>query len=155
MRAVARKLGLAPNALYYYFPNRRMLEAAVAANGIRRIHAVLKKTSAGSQGAGAVRRTCRSYLRFARAHPTLYAVMMTKHPDLPDLVAARKDLHEFLQGLFAATGHPQPGAKAESASWALLHGLVVLEREGLLEDSELPTDASHVVSVLLAGLSGG
>jgi len=31
MRAVARRLGLAPNALYYYFRDRKALEAAVAA----------------------------------------------------------------------------------------------------------------------------
>ena len=33
VRAVARNLGLAPNALYYHFPERKALEAAVAAEG--------------------------------------------------------------------------------------------------------------------------
>jgi AcrR family transcriptional regulator len=153
MRAVAGRLGLAPNALYYYFRNRKMLEAAVAAEGIRSIHAALEKAAARDRGAGAVRRTCHAYVRFARSHPALYAVMMRKHPDLPDLVAARSGLREFLQSLFAAIGQPQAASRANFASWALLHGLVVLEREGLLENSELPTDASHVISALLAGLS--
>jgi AcrR family transcriptional regulator len=155
MRAVARRLGLAPNALYYYFRNRRMLEAAVAAEGIRRIHAVLKKAAAGPQGPGSVRRTCHSYVRFARSHPALYAMMTRKHPDVPELVAARRSFREFSRGVFAGIGNQQAASKAYFASWALLHGLVVLEREGLLANSELPTDASLVISALLAGLSGG
>jgi AcrR family transcriptional regulator len=153
MRAVARKLGLAPNALYYYFRDRKALEAAVAAEGMRRIHAVLKKAAAGPPGLGAVRRMCHSYVRFARAHPSLYAVTMRKHPDVSELVVARRGFREFSQVLFAGAGNPPADSKADFAPWALLHGLVVLEREGLLEDSELPADASRVISALLAGFS--
>ncbi|HEY1204485.1 MAG: TetR/AcrR family transcriptional regulator [Bryobacteraceae bacterium] len=153
MRAVARKLGLAPNALYYYFPNRKMLEAAVAAEGIRRIHAALTKPAAGPQGADAVRRTCHAYLRFARAHPELYALMMKKHPDCPELLAARAGFSDLLVRLFASIGSQQAASKANFASWALLHGLAVLERDALLERSELSADASVAISALLAGLS--
>ena len=154
MRAVARKLRLAPNALYYYFRDRKTLEAAVAAEGIRRIHAALKKAAAGPQGAGAVRRVCRSYLRFARSHPALYAAMMRKHPDIPELVAARGDFREFSKGLFAGIGDPRAASKANFACWALLHGLVVLERDGLLESPEPLADESRAISALLAGLPG-
>jgi len=154
MRAVARRLGLAPNALYYYFQDRKTLEAAVAAEGIRRMQGLLKKAAAGPQGAGAIRRTCHSYVRFARSHPALYAAMMKKHPDVLELVDARKQFRAFSQGLFAGIGNPRAASKANFAPWALLHGLVVLEREGLLEDSELPADAALVISALLAGLSG-
>jgi AcrR family transcriptional regulator len=153
MRAVARKLGLAPNALYYYFPNRPMLEAAVAAEGVRRIHAVLKKSAAGQEGADGVRRACRSYLRFARAHPALYAMTMKKHPDCPELLAARAGFSALLAAVFAGIGSPQAAAKANFASWALLHGLAVLERDALLESAELSAEASVAVSALLAGLS--
>jgi AcrR family transcriptional regulator len=153
MRAVARKLGLAPNALYYYFRDRKALEAAVAAEGIRRMHAVLKR-AARPRGPGGLRRTCHSYLRFARSHPALYAVMMKKHPDVPELVAARRGFREFSQELFAGFGNPPAASKANFAPWALLHGLVALEREGLLDDSALPADAALVISALLAGLSG-
>jgi AcrR family transcriptional regulator len=154
MRAVARKLGLAPNALYYYFRDRQTLEAAVAAEGMRRLHAILKRAAAGLQGPGGIRRMCNSYVRFARSNPALYAAMMRKHPDVPELVAARRGFREFSQGLFAGIENPPAAAKANFAPWALLHGLVVLEKEGLLEDSELPANASLVISALLAGLSG-
>ena len=152
MRAVARRLGLAPNALYYYFRDRKTLEAAVAAEGVRRMHAVLKKAAAGQQGPGLLRRTCRSYVRFARAHPTLYAVVMRKHSEVSGLEAARRGFRDFLHGLFAGGGNPRADSKANFAPWAMLHGLVALEREGLLEDSELPADASMVISALLTGL---
>ena len=130
------------------------MEAAVAAEGIRRIHAVLKKTAPGPPRADTVRRICRSYLRFARSHPALYAMMMGKHPDSPELLAARAAFRELSLGLFGSIGNAQAALKANFASWALLHGLAVLEREGLLEHSELPADASPAISALIAGLLG-
>jgi len=153
MRGVARKLGLAPNALYYYFPNRKMLEAAVAAGGIRRMHAVLKRAAAGKHSADAVGRACHAYLRFARAHPALYAMMMKKQPDSAELLTARAELRDLLPGLFGSIGAPPAASKADFAPWALLHGLAELEREALLEHSGLSVDASLAISALLAGLS--
>jgi AcrR family transcriptional regulator len=152
MRAVARKLGLAPNALYYYFPDRKTLEAAVAAEGTRRIHAVLKKAAARSQGASGVRAVCRAYLRFARSNPALYAMMMRAYPGVPELAAARADLRRFTLELFAGHTDPATAGKASFAAWSLLHGLVVLERGGLLE-AKLSADAWFAISALLSGLS--
>jgi AcrR family transcriptional regulator len=154
MRAVARKLGLAPNALYHYFPDREMLEAAVAAEGMRRLHAVLKKAAAGSRKAEAVRSACRAYLRFARSHAALYATMMKRYPDTPELLAARADLREFTRNLFSGLADPQAAGKVNFMAWALLHGLAVFEKDGLLETSELSTDAWVAISALLTGLSG-
>jgi AcrR family transcriptional regulator len=153
MRAVARKLGLAPNALYYYFRNRSALEAAVAAEGLRHLHSVLKKAAAGPPGPGALRRMCHAYVRFARSHPALYAVMMRKHPEVAELAAAQRGLREFSRGLFAGGGGRRGVPRLNFAPLALLHGLVVLEREGLLEDSDLPACVPRVISALLAGLS--
>jgi len=152
-RAVARKLGLAPNALYHYFPDRMMLDAAVAAEGMRRLHAALKKASARSLGVDAVRSACRAYLRFARSHPALYDTMMKRYPDTPELLAARADLREFTRKLFSGLAKPQAAGNADFMAWALLHGLSVFEREGLLETSELSADAWLAISALLSGLS--
>jgi|SRR5271157_2579695 len=153
VRAVATRLGLAPNALYYHFPERKMLEAAVAARGMRRINAALRKIVARLRGEDAVRRACRSYLRFARSHPAVYAVMMRKYPDVPGLLAEREGFREVSKTLLAGLGERRAASKANIALWALLHGLIELEREGLLEPIELSAGASFGVSALMAGLS--
>jgi hypothetical protein len=130
-----------------------MLEAAVATEGIRRIYAVLKKAAAGAPEGDTVHRACRSYLRFSRSHPVLYAMMMRRHPDSSELLAARAAFRELSLRLFASVGNPQAAAKANFTFWALLHGLAELEREALLDHSELSTDAPLAFSALLAGLS--
>jgi AcrR family transcriptional regulator len=153
VRAVARKLGLAPNALYYRFPERKVLEAAVAAEGMRRIKAALGKTVARLQGEDPVRRACRAYLRFGRSHPAVYAMMMKKYPEVPGLLAEREGFRKVSVSLFADLGDRRAAAKASSALWALLHGLVELEMGGLLEPRELSAAASFGVSAMMAGLS--
>ena len=153
MRAVARRLGLAPNALYNYFPDRKTLEATAAAAGIRRLHAALKRATKGAAGAEAVRRCCRAYLRFARRHPALYAMMMKKYPDTPGLLAGRVGLRDFFRALFTSLEDPRSVETAGFAAWALLHGMVVQERDKLLDDAELPADPGAAVWALIAALS--
>ncbi|MBZ5620370.1 MAG: TetR/AcrR family transcriptional regulator [Acidobacteriia bacterium] len=153
MRAVAKKLGLAPNALYYRFPERKMLEAAVATEGKRRINAVLKKTVARLQGEDAVRRACSAYLRFGRSHPAVYAMMMKGYPQVQELLAERESFREVSLSLFAGVGDQRAASQARFALWALLHGFVELEREGLLEPHEVSAGASFGVTALMAGLS--
>jgi AcrR family transcriptional regulator len=153
VRAVARKLGLAPNALYYRFPERKILEAAVAAEGMRRINAVLKRTVARSEGEAAVRSACRAYLRFGHLHPAVYAMMMKEYPKVPGLLAEREGFREVSVSLFKSLGDQRAALKASSAWRALLHGLVELEMDGMLEPRELSAGASFGVSALMAGLS--
>jgi AcrR family transcriptional regulator len=153
VRAVARKLGLAPNALYYRFRKRKMLEAAVAAQGMRGINAVLKKTAARLRGEEAIRRACRSYLRYGRSHPAVYAMLMKKYPEAPGLLAEREGFREGLARLLASLGDQPAASEAGFALWALLHGLVELEAEGLLEPLESAAGASYGVAALMAGLS--
>lgn len=153
VRAVARKLGLAPNALYYHFRQRKMLEAAVATHGMRRMNAVMKKTAARLRGEEAIRRACRAYLRYGRSHPAIYAMLMKKYPEVPGLLAERENFREGALRLLAGLGDRQTAGRASLALWALLHGLVQLEAEGLLARRELTAGASFGVSALMAGLS--
>jgi hypothetical protein len=129
-----------------------MLEAAVAAQGMRRINAVLKKTAARLQGEEAVRRVCRSYLRYGRSHPAVYAMLMKKYPEIPGLLAEREGFREASVRLLAGLGD-QRAPQASVALWALLHGLVELEAEGLVEARELTAGASFGIAALMAGLS--
>jgi len=154
VRAVARKLGLAPNALYYRFPERKILEAAAAAEGMRRINVALNKAIARFEGEDAVHRACRAYLRFGHSHPAVYAMMMKKYPEAPGLLAEREGFREVSVGLFAGLADQRAASMASAALWALLHGLVELEIGGLLKPRELSADAAFGASALMAGLSG-
>lgn len=152
-RAVAKRLGLTPDALYRYFPDRKRLEAAVAAEGTRRLRAALQRAVKGTADAEAVCGSCRAYLRFARRRPALYAMMMKKHADSPGLVAARAGLRDFFRLLFTPLEDPQSVQTAGLAAWALLHGMVSQQREGLLDDADLSADSFSALSALVAAFS--
>jgi AcrR family transcriptional regulator len=149
IRAVARRLGLAPNALRSYFPDRKTLVAAVAAEGMRGLHLALKRAAKGSAGAEAVSRACQAYLRFARKRPALYAMMMQRYADTPQLLAARTGLGDFSRALFASLQEPGLVTTAGLAWWASLHGMAVLARDGLLDDRDLAADSFSGVWALI------
>ena len=153
MRAMAKRLGLAPNALYHYFPDRKRLEATVAADGTRRLCAALQRATQGATHAEAVCRACRAYLRFARRRPALYAMMMKKHPVLPSLRAARAGLRGSFRALFASLEDPQSVRTAGFAVWALLHGMVVQDRDALPDDADLSAGSLSAMWALIAALS--
>ena len=153
IRAVARRLGLAPDALRNHFLDRKSLEAAVAAEGTRRLRAALKRAANGAADAEAVRGSCRAYLRFARRHSALYAMMMKRYPGTPGLLAVREDLGAAFRALFASLEDPRSMQTAGVAAWALLHGMVVQERDGLLDDADLPADSFSAVCALVGALS--
>jgi len=154
IRAVAKRLGLEPEALYSCFPDQKRLEAALAGEGIRRLHAALKRAAKGATGAEAVRRSCRAYLRFARMRRALYAMTMKRYPNSTGLLAARADLREFFRALFASLEDPRSAQTAGLAAWALLHGMAAQERDGLLDDADLSADSLSAVWALVPALSG-
>jgi len=80
-------------------------------------------------------------------------MMMKKYPEAPGLLAEREGFREVSVSLFASLVDRRAASKASSALWALLHGFVELEMEGLLKPRELSVDASLGVSALIAGLS--
>jgi AcrR family transcriptional regulator len=153
IRAVAKLLGLRPDALYRYFPDRKSLEATVAAEGARRLRAALLRATKGTADAEAVRGFCRAYLRFARKHPALYAMTMRKHADTAALQAAREGLRDLFRMLFTSLEDPQAVQTAGLAAWALLHGTVVQERDGLLGDADLSPDAFSALWALVGAFS--
>jgi len=137
LRALAASLDLAPNALYRYFADRAALEAALAAEVARRLHAVLKRAAAGKQEEAALRSMARAYLRFAREHWQLYEAMMTAC----DLEGADVEAHAALWGFVlervqAIYGEVR-GPEAAVAVWAFLHGVAGLEAANILRKDEL------------------
>src|SRR5579859_419690 len=138
LRALATSLDLAPNALYRYFADRAALEAALAAEVARRLHAVLKRAAAGKEGEAALRSMARAYLRFAREDRRLYEAMMTacdlEGADVEPHAALWGFVLEKVQALYGETRGPE----AAVTLWAFLHGIAGLEAAEILRQNELP-----------------
>lgn len=160
MREIARRLELAPNALYHHFKDRSELEAEVAAEGLRQLLAAVKRAVHRGANGGTITvagpetivRTSHAYLRFARTRPALYQLMIRKHTPTPGLLSAMAGLQGISQSLFGWMKSPEEIAEANFAFFAMLHGIATLEREGMLED-DLKRDPTYAISALLAGLS--
>lgn len=126
LRNIAATLGLAPNALYRYFPDRAALEAALADECARRLETALRKAAHGSDAAKTIRRMARAYLHFARNNRNLYEVFMSFQT--PDHAGSpRQSLWSFtVEQVQRMTGGTH-AREAAVALWALLHGAATLE----------------------------
>lgn len=138
LRALATSLHLAPNALYRYFADRAALEAALAAEVARRLHAVLKRAAAGREGEAALRSMARAYLRFAREERRLYEAMMTACDLEGADVEAHAALWNFVQERVESVYGKARAPEAAVALWAFLHGIAGLESADILRQNELP-----------------
>ena len=68
LRAIARRLHVATNALYNYFPDRSELNAAIAVAGSRKMLSSLKRAVGSAEGRDALDRFSKAFLRFTRTH---------------------------------------------------------------------------------------
>lgn len=146
LRAVARRAGLSHASPKYHFGDRSGLLTAIAAEGFyalaRRLSEV-HESDARQQLAA----LGRAYIDFGLAHPALFELMFTPselHTDDPELVAAQERAIgcltiavSQLMGIDATTVESPPNLAL--ISWALVHGLVVLARDGALQSATTPT----------------
>lgn len=132
LRAVAARLGVAPNALYRYFADREALEAAMAAESAHRMHQALRRAAGNRDPEQALRAVARAYLRFAREKPEWYAMMMAPSecvgPPEP-----HPELWLFVLELVSRVSGEARKAEAAVALWAFLHGVAGLEAAGVFQ----------------------
>lgn len=122
MRSLADEIGIRAPSLYRHFRDKRALEAAVIAEGLREFSATVTSALAGA--AEPDRALALAYRRFGLERPHLYRLMFggplprdLLPPGLEDSVAA--PIVQVLGGLDTAR-----------AAWAGAHGLVSLELAG-------------------------
>lgn len=159
LRAVARRAGVSHAAPAYCFGDRAGLLLALAAEGFRSLADALREAreAAPSQPLAALGR---AYIEFGLAHPALFDLMFRPgelRTDDPDLQKAQADALGELTGALgrfpdaARSAHSVPGHEhaVSLLSWALVHGLVVLTRDGALQAAAQAEGAAGV-----AGASG-
>lgn len=156
LRAVARRAGVSHAAPKYHFPDRAALLTAVAAEGFLALAAAIQRavhsdgTDPRDADPGAGRQLAalgRAYIDFGLANPALFDLMFRPaelHPDDPELQHAQRQAIRALAGTAARLVPSAPDASTTPPlaliSWALVHGLVVLTRDGALAGAAGSTD---------------
>ncbi|MFA3874215.1 TetR/AcrR family transcriptional regulator [Streptomyces sp. MMCC 100] len=144
LREATRRVGVAPNAAYRHFADRRALLAAVSQAGLAELARTMERELAAtpSPPRARLRALTRGYLAFARAQPGLFraAFATTGMADTDTEEAAGAEgrtayrlLSEALDDLTAAGALPpehRPGA--EYFVWSTVHGMAVLLTDGPL-----------------------
>lgn len=143
MRDLAAEAGCSPMLPYRYYKDKVEIVAAVRAMAFRRFSAKLEASQASSTDVVARSRAVGdAYVAFAFAHPHLYRLMFDlKHvergrfPELDAAIAqARRTMTSHVEALIEhgiLTGDPDI---IGHVFWANLHGLIVLQLAGQLED---------------------
>lgn len=132
LRAVARRAGVSPGAPYHHFPDKVALLAEVAREGFAALAEQQERHREVDPG-DRLEAMAADYVRFARHHPTHYAVMFLAVPD--DVAgegadALRTTARATFGNLVAAHLAANPGLDEPEAvrrsllAWALAHGAV-------------------------------
>ncbi|WP_111767057.1 TetR/AcrR family transcriptional regulator [Nakamurella deserti] len=145
LRAVARRAGVSHAAPKHHFGDRAGLLTAVATDGFDALADTLRRIlpAEGPPTAATLAELGRAYIDFGLAHPALFDLMFRPSElrgDDPDLIRAERAaigvLSDTVAGLAPDARAPGTSPDAPSAaalsSWALVHGLVVLTRDGAL-----------------------
>jgi AcrR family transcriptional regulator len=136
LKSLAARLGVSQPAPYRHFQSREALLAAVAADGFERFRAQLAEAAANAPEGEKFEACCLAYLAFGRANMGVYRLMFASRlvptsGDGPLGEAAAAAFNFLVEGL----AHRVPPERVQAMAvwvWSTLHGLVMLEAEGLL-----------------------
>jgi AcrR family transcriptional regulator len=144
LRAVARRVNIAPQSVYLHFPDRKTLVGAVRearfADLTATLAAAVEQTDRSAlpepnKAHARVRSLCAAYCRYAQAHPGHYRVLFgtagTPRREPPQL-AAMPALRLLDDAVRSCQPDPVPGQAPTPTTiclWAALHGLITLRRD--------------------------
>jgi AcrR family transcriptional regulator len=138
LKSLAARLGVSQPAPYRHFGSREALLTAVAADGFERFRAQLAKAGAKAPDGKKFEACCLAYLAFGRANMGVYRLMFASRlvptsGDGPLGQAAAAAFNFLVEGLAHRILPDRVHATAVWV-WSTLHGLVMLEAEGLVKD---------------------
>lgn len=148
LRAVARRAGLSHASPKYHFGDRSGLLTAIATEGFQALARDLSQVheSDAAQQLAALGRT---YIDFGLSHRALFELMFTPgelRATDAELSAAQREaigaLTTAVSRLAGSDPTPSDAQQLALISWALVHGLVVLARDGALQAAAPPQAGS-------------
>lgn len=150
LRKIAQRAEVSRTAPYLVFGKEReggglvALQAAVAADGFRKLAGALRKAGgAATEAEEGLRALAVAYLRLAAANPRLYRLMfgaeLAGRQDLEGLGEERRESQRVVEAAVRrcqAAGVVKAGDPAGGAlgAWATLHGYATLMLDGEFED---------------------
>jgi WHG domain-containing protein len=135
------------------------LLAAVAADGFERFRDTLGAARTEARGSEAFLQSCLAYLEFARANRGVYRLMfasqLLREANDEALDRAAAAAFDFLLEGVAKTAPPERVRAIAVWIWSTLHGLAMLEAEGLAGGPpSADVSSADVVRQMMATLAG-
>lgn len=131
VRAIARRAGVSPTALYLQFPDRDALVAAAVDDGFEAFNtALMEAVAVPAEPRDRLQAMGRAYLEFSVQQPALYAILFSARRPLVDKQQTPRD--QAFDGLVALLREHDPSLDPESARevalvvWSSLHGYAML-----------------------------
>lgn len=160
MRAVAARMGCSQSLIYAHFAAKSDLLAELAREGLARLGQAMAGVLAVAGGTWAerIRDLGRTYRRFALEEPDLFGLNFGEAGAVPvaDPPATFGLLRAAVEGGVAAGEfRPMDPGLGATVAWALVHGVVALERAGQLSADAAPAVLEAAVSDLLRSWAVG
>lgn len=144
LREVGAAVGYSHATLYSFFHDKGELLARLAQDSLQAVLTRLQGAVDGAAPGGEAAAVARAFVSWGLQHPHDYRLLMLDTP-----VALREALVAGLDALIAPAALP---AARAAALWSGLHGLVMLEQDGLALGGAV--SRAKRVEALLAGLVG-
>ena len=132
LRTLATEAGTTTSAVYSLFGGKEALVSAVAEEGFRRFAKTLERVPPTEDPRADLLSLGLAYREYALAEPHFYRVMFSR-PHPPESQPANTTFEVLRDAVRRATGLGEESARQEALRlWALTHGLVSLELNGLI-----------------------
>lgn len=162
LREVARRAGVSHAAPYKHFADKAALLTEMALVGFDRLTATLTETvqKAPEDFASKFFTAAAAYMDFAKQNPALYRLMfggefgtIAAHLDPRALNAFDFAVSLIEEGQRQGKVRERPSRGQATACWAQIHGLTMLELNGLLQPEKVGDNAIELaLTALLEGL---
>jgi AcrR family transcriptional regulator len=156
MQAVANVIGVSAPSLYKRFPDRAGLLARVERQVLAELATLLERAARRPSPIEQLEAMARTYRRFARANPRLYAMLYSGAlPQDDEGTAARRKAAQPALAAFAAIAGEDQALPRARALTAFLHGFVSMEIAGEFRLGPGVDDAFELgLSLVLAVMPG-
>ena len=150
IRSVASELGVAPNALYYYFESLAALMSALAEEARLQMLEVMQTAADNKGPAETILAISAAYVHFAREHPRMFDLYLKTSGVSSADPHCTRNAEFFLQQVVRVYGQDRAWDAAH-VLWAFLHGTAVLREAGVLGEAQLSSGFKFGLDLWLNG----